>query len=384
MPRGKSTKVSELTEVEIEPQTPEGELMEFIDNLGPTGVTEISLYRIKDTGKQVFLEQGPPGQFTEQYVQSKFGGGDFMVRSRLNGKWFRSKNFSVEGTQKPFPGHNAMIQEAEIEKIKVRMQEAELAAQADRRDREQRMHELQLAMIQNQLTHSGNNNNNIADIISAVKSLKDMSSGQDEVYKSVERLFTLSAKLNDLKNGTAGGEGGGGWWDWLRPIATQAGTMLLPRVLPFLNNNGQMPQAPAPSPQTPPVAEVRTPADQAAIPPAVSEPAPAAGVDNPADDTETYLAQKRNALGFALAMARMNRTPEIYADMAVEQTETSGNPFTARFIAEIMKAETFDKWFAELQQLDPAVITQQNWFRIFYDYMRERVSGGAPDSEPEA
>ena len=382
MPRGKSTKVSELTEVEVEGQSPEGELMEFLENLGPSGISEISLYRIKDTGKQVFLEQGPPAQFTEQYVLTKFGGGDYMVRSRLNGKWFRSKNFSVEGMQLSSNGHSG-AQDQEIEKIKVRMQEAELAAQADRRDREQRMHELQLAMIQNQLNHGSNSNNNIADIISAVKSLKDMSSGQDEVYKSVERLFTLSAKLNDLKNGTAGGEGGGGWWDWLRPIATQAGTMLLPRVLPFLNN-GQVPPTPPPAPQTPPVAEVRAPTDQAAIAPAVPEPAPAAGVDNPADDTETYLTQKRDALSFALSMARMNRTPEIYADMAVEQTETSGNPFTARFIAEIMKAESFDKWFAELQQLDPAVITQQNWFRIFYDYMRERVSGGAPDSEPEA
>ena len=382
MPRGKSTKVSELTEVEVEGQSPEGELMEFLENLGPSGISEISLYRIKDTGKQVFLEQGPPAQFTEQYVLTKFGGGDYMVRSRLNGKWFRSKNFSVEGMQLSSNGHSG-AQDQEIEKIKVRMQEAELAAQADRRDREQRMHELQLAMIQNQLNHGSNSNNNIADIISAVKSLKDMSSGQDEVYKSVERLFTLSAKLNDLKNGTAGGAGGGGWWDWLRPIATQAGTMLLPRVLPFLNN-GQVPPTPPPAPQTPPVAEVRAPTDQAAIAPAVPEPAPAAGVDNPADDTETYLTQKRDALSFALSMARMNRTPEIYADMAVEQTETSGNPFTARFIAEIMKAESFDKWFAELQQLDPAVITQQNWFRIFYDYMRERVSGGAPDSEPEA
>lgn len=96
-----------------------------------------------------------------------------------------------------------------------------------------------------------------------------------------------------------------------------------------------------------------------------------------------YLAQKRDALLFALSMARMNRPAEVWVDLAIEQVETSGNPIMSRFMDEILKAETFDVWFAELQKLEPSVITQRGWFEVFFQAMRDSLNAKAGEPAEE-
>src|SRR5215467_11818229 len=76
--------------------TPEEmELNDFLDNLGPEGISEVHLYQILPTGKKLFVTSGSPAQFSELAVQTTYGAGDYIARAKLNGKWFRSKNFSV-------------------------------------------------------------------------------------------------------------------------------------------------------------------------------------------------------------------------------------------------------------------------------------------------
>ena len=72
-------------------------LDEFLDGLEAQGISQVWLYRVLPTGEYKFVTSGgPPSKFSEQYVQVTYGGGDYMVRSKLNGRWFRSKSFSVE------------------------------------------------------------------------------------------------------------------------------------------------------------------------------------------------------------------------------------------------------------------------------------------------
>jgi len=65
---------------EIEASAEEIELSDFLENLGPEGVTEVCLYRVLPTGKRVFVTSGPPSQFSELSVQQNHGAGDYIAR----------------------------------------------------------------------------------------------------------------------------------------------------------------------------------------------------------------------------------------------------------------------------------------------------------------
>lgn len=67
-----------LEEITATPE--EVELSDFLEGLGPQGISEVSLYRILPSGKQRFITSGPPGQFSELYVQGQFGEGDCRER----------------------------------------------------------------------------------------------------------------------------------------------------------------------------------------------------------------------------------------------------------------------------------------------------------------
>src|SRR5215471_4119428 len=120
-------KVTKMVPVETEIQqttvTPEEtELSDFLDGLGPQGVTEVKLYRVLTSGKQKFITSGPPAQFSEQYVQITFGEGDYMLRSRLNGAWYRSKNFSVEAPLGiAIQGNGSDMHNSELDRLKLEL-----------------------------------------------------------------------------------------------------------------------------------------------------------------------------------------------------------------------------------------------------------------------
>jgi hypothetical protein len=121
----------------------------FLEGLGPQGISEVSLYRILPSGKQRFITSGPPGQFSELYVQAQFGEGDYLARAKLNGHWYKSKSFSVEAapgtvaTPPAMPSHDA-----ELERLKAQIESQRLEMERERQSRELRNHELQLRMLE--------------------------------------------------------------------------------------------------------------------------------------------------------------------------------------------------------------------------------------------
>jgi hypothetical protein len=137
----RKTKVTKLMRVETEIQQPEAaspeetELSDFLDGLGPQGVTEVKLYRILPSGKQRFVMSGPPAQISEQYVQVTFAAGDYMVRSRLNGAWYRSKNFSVETPLGiAIQGKGSDMHNSELDRLKLELDAQRLRFEQHRRN----------------------------------------------------------------------------------------------------------------------------------------------------------------------------------------------------------------------------------------------------------
>lgn len=389
MPKAKAVKIGDVHLIDDEQPSEETELVSFLDNLGPSGVSECSLYRITPQGKQKFVTAGPPSQFTELFVQQQYGGGDYLIRAKLNSKWFRSKGFSVEGpainTHVGGDGGSELERiRADLEAQRLRLQEQSVQMETERRDREQRNHELQLALIQNRGESS---QSQIADMINGLKSLHDMSGTQEQSLTTLERSLGIIARITEIRAGTTGGDGGG-WLDWLKPVAGEVGKALIPRVLPFIAPAAAAPPAPpapapaAPAPPVPPamtpgLPEVRMESEEkpAADP---IEPAPPSG-----DPEKDFLIMKAQALAYIIPLARMNRDPEFYAALAVEQVETTSNPVIARFLTEIQTAESFAEWFKQLQAIESTIITSQRWFEVFFQSVRDVLTSKEEES-PEA
>src|SRR5262249_3602563 len=129
----------EVLQVEDLGATPEElELSDFIDGLGPQGISEVSLYRLLPTGKQRFITSGPPAQFSEQYVQAQFGEGDYLARAKLNGYWYKSKSFSVDAAPGSVVATPAVNHDGELERLKAQIESKRLEMERDRQAREQR------------------------------------------------------------------------------------------------------------------------------------------------------------------------------------------------------------------------------------------------------
>lgn len=389
MPKAKAVKLSDVTTITTEEQTAEeSELADFMDGLGPVGISEVNLYRVLPSGKQRFCTSGPAGQVTERWIQNTYGGGDFLVRAKLNGKWFRSKNVSIEGPpiDTYAPGY-LNPKDTDLERLKVdleaqrlRLQEQQAQMEHERQSREQRNHELQLALIEN-TRQTASPPVSVTDMITGLKSLKELSSGENEILSNMEKSLGIIERISNIRN-NGGDSGGGGWLDWLKPVATEAGKVLIPRLVPFLtpapgathpNGNGTPAPAaiaPAPSPAASPEPS------PAPAPQPIGDPPPMSPTPE-----EQYQFNKRQALDFILPIARMGREPGFWAESAIEQVEISNNGVIARFLDEIVKAESFDAWFTDLQTMEPTIITTRPWFELFFQSIRDVLSQKAEDSD---
>jgi hypothetical protein len=374
VPRGRARKFAEIeTDESPESKASELELTDFFDSIGPEGVSEVSLYRVlANNGKQKFICSGPPTQFTEAYIQATYGGGDYLLRARLDGKYYRSKMISVESPNLPngTNGTNGNHTD-ELERLRLQIQDQQVRMEAERQAALQRNHELMLAVVQHGNGGTATPQMSIADMVAAVKNLNDMGN-QGAIDAAIDRVFNLASKVQQLTNPQAA-SGEGSWWDWAKPVVQEAAKTILPKVLPFGN---AAPTAAPPMPPTIPQASAPTVHGPEQVP---TESQPAM-TDQERFDAE-FRAQKHEALAFALGMARLGRSPEFWADSAVEQVETTNNQITARFLAEIMQAENFGVWFADLEKIDPGVITQKGWFETFYQTVRETISAKAEPPE---
>src|SRR5215831_7907223 len=185
-------------EIEVSPE--EVELSDFLDGLGPQGISEVSLYRILPSGKQRFITSGPPSQFSEQYVQAQFGDGDYLARAKLNGRWYKSKSFSVEAA----PGTATAIppvipnHDAELERLKAQIESQRLEMERDRQAREQRNHELQLKMLEALGSRGSQSGPSLTELIAGVEALRNLA-GNGSGLSGFKELLEVADRMNALR-----------------------------------------------------------------------------------------------------------------------------------------------------------------------------------------
>ena len=358
------------------------ELEEFLDSLG-SGISEISLYRIDPNGKQKFVAAGPVSQFTESYVQQTYKGGDYVVRSRAGGRFYRSKLFSVEDP--PGTIESRQSPNAEIERLKAEIERQRLEMERDRQQREQRQHELFLESLRH--SHNGDSSAglspapvSIAELVGAVKSMRDMAAGGSNNLQEVlnQSLETIE-RINALRGGDNGA--GGAWWQTAISEIGRFAEKLIPFTPQIVSalappSNSAPPAGPIVSALVPPPLNTAPPAIAAALPVAAVPPEPvpvslppvSVSPQTPApapvssDDFSVY---KGQLVQLAIPLALAGSNPELYAELAFDQMR-KGDIGILRIFEELMAAKDFDAWFEEIEKLDPTVKTQRDWFSRFH------------------
>jgi hypothetical protein len=237
-----------LEEIEISPE--EVELSDFLDGLGPQGISEVSLYRILPSGKQRFITSGPPGQFSEQFVQAQFGDGDYLARAKLNGRWYKSKSFSVEATPGTTTAMPSMIpnHDAELERLKAQIESQRLEIERDRQAREQRNHELQMKMLEALGGHGNPAGPSLTELVAGIEALRNLSgngvglSGFKEVLEIADRIGALRGDSKEEDS----------WLSVLKSIAPEVAQAVTQIALArHAIPNGGAPHVPSPSKRNP-------------------------------------------------------------------------------------------------------------------------------------
>jgi hypothetical protein len=197
-----SRRERELEEPQVEDigATPEEvELSDFIDGLGPQGISEVSLYRLLPSGKQRFITSGPPAQFSEQYPQAQYGEGDYLAPAKLNGYWYKSKAFSVEAAPGTVTATPAVNHDAELERLKAQIESQRLEMEHDRQAREQRNHELQLKMLEAVGGRSNQAGPSLTEHIASVEALRNLA-GNGGGLTGFKEVLEIADRINAFRS----------------------------------------------------------------------------------------------------------------------------------------------------------------------------------------
>lgn len=353
--RDREEEPPQLEEIEISPE--EVELSDFLDGLGPQGISEVSLYRILPSGKQRFITSGPPGQFCEQHVQAQFGDGDYLARAKLNGRWYKSKSFSVEAAPGTATAIPPMIpnHDAELERLKAQIESQRLEMERDRQAREHRNHELQLKMLDALGSRGNQAVPSLTELIGGVEALRNLAgnggglSGFKEVLEIADRINTFRG---DSKEDS--------WLGILKSVAPEV-AQTVTQVLLARNGSrgGNTPHSSANVEAKP--AEATT-SDTVALPTAYDQVA----------------GQLRGLLDRLQSQVKAGLDP-IMAVETLVALEASGDPIAQLVLNAVEKSVTFESWLTWLRcQVGTGVVLEQQSV-MFLSKVFEAVKSLPPD-----
>jgi len=336
----------QIEEIEASPE--EVELSDFLDALGPQGISEVSLYRLLPSGKQRFITSGPPSQFSEQYVQAQFGEGDYLARAKLNGRWYRSKSFSVEAAPGTVtiptvvPNHDA-----ELERLKAQIEGQRLEMERDRQAREQRNHELQLKMLEALGGRGNQAGPSLTELIASVEALRNLA-GNGEGLAGFKEVLEIADRINGLRGNDKEDDSWLGILKSLAPELAQAVTQVLlarngsPGALP----NGGMTAVPA-KPEA-------TSVDTVPLPAAYDQVA----------------GQLRGLLERLQTQIKSGLDPNMAVEMLLT-LEQSNDPIAHLILNAVEKSSTFESWLTWLRsQVGGGLLIDQQTVRFSRKFLR--------------
>jgi hypothetical protein len=317
-----------LEEIEVNPE--EVELSDFLDGLGPQGISEVALYRVLPSGKQRFITSGPPSQFSEQYVQVQFGEGDYLARAKLNGRWYKSKSFSVE----PPPGTVAVgpsvrpSHDGELERLKAQIESQRLEMERDRQAREQRNHELQLKMLEALGAHGNQTGPSLTELIAGVEALRNLG-GNNVGLAGFKDVLEIADRISALRGDTKDED------SWLSVVKSVAPDMAQAVTQMLISRNG-----------TPGAMVATVTAPHTEVKPEVGS-----GLDSTGSMPTAYdqiAGQLRGLIERLQVQIKAGLDPA----MAVETLltlEANNDPIASLVLNAVTKSPTFESWFMWLR-----------------------------------
>jgi hypothetical protein len=335
-----------LEEIAASPE--EVELSDFLEGLGPQGISEVSLYRILPSGKQRFITSGPTGQFSELYVQAQFGEGDYLARAKLNGHWYKSKSFSVEAaagtvaTPQAMPNHDA-----ELERLKAHIESHRLEMERERQAREQRNHELQLKMLEALGGRGNQAAPSLTELISGVEALRNLA-GNGGGLAGFKEVLEIADRINALRGENKEDDSWLGLLKSVAPELAQTATQI------FLARNAPLGGTPAPGAMMPnngtPSIRAASEAKEVGEAPVIA-PLPTA--------YDQIGGQLRGLLERLQSQIKAGLEPEMAVDTLLA-LEASNDPIAHLVLNAVEKSATFESWLIWLRsQVGGGVVIEE-------------------------
>lgn len=332
MPRRKKTVIELEDEPEKETQieNAESDIENALKSV-PGGVTTIKLYRVlPQGGRPKFLTELSPEEFSESNVKEMYGGGSYKIRAqKSNGKWGVSM-FDIEGFPKKLKPTDMEEDPDEEEEETPAPQPQQVVQQTNSFDAFTMMKMMQAAEDRGE-----------ARMMKMLELMRPQQQSPDvtkQVFEIVEKIAPMMA----------GGDGGGSPW-------MMALTQFKEPILKIVDSIQIALQRPSVVPSGPP------PQVHAHVQPNPPQPKE--------DDMLKLLI--RQYLPVFINAARQNGSPDLYADMILEQIPQTMYPKLEQWLST-------SAWFEDVKSHDPIVIeAQAGWWNLLRASLLE---GMKPDA----
>src|SRR5262249_42645598 len=123
------------------------------------------------------------------------------ARAKLNGRWYKSKSFSVEAAPGSLPTALSIVpnhNDAELERLKAQIESQRLEMERERQSREQRNHELQLKMLEALGGRGNQAGPSLTELISSVEALRNLA-GNGGGLTGFKEALELADRINSLR-----------------------------------------------------------------------------------------------------------------------------------------------------------------------------------------
>jgi hypothetical protein len=365
-------RVRTITEEELPPEIDgsapiDEELLEletFFNEIGAGEDVRYKLYRVLKGGRRTWLEDGTPETFSEASIQESYGEGDYLIRAISGRHWMKSKQISIGAPRQSLQSSGSSEQ---VRALELRLRELELQAQQARESEMRRQHELSLKLIDSMGSRNvGPVGPTLNELIVGVRNLRDLGgNNHGTTIGSIKETLELVEQVNALRGEQPKEDDR--LLSVLKPILPELTRVFLPGLSAAGGHVGASTMSGQPALATGPNPEAASPAD-----------GPTATAQTLTD--EQFNAVKKQLIAYGIGLADAGRSPELYADMAIETCDVQRDPVSARVISEVVNAADFAAWFISIEKLEPATVTRRSWFEAFFNTVREIVAG---QNQPE-
>lgn len=342
MPRRKKTVIELEDEPEKETQieNAESDIENALKSV-PGGVTTIKLYRVlPQGGRPKFLTELSPEEFSESNVKEMYGGGSYKIRAqKSSGKWGVSM-FDIEGYPKKLKPTDMEEDPDDEEEETPNPTPQQVVQQPQQFDAFAMMRMMQAAEDRGE-----------ARMIKMLEMMRPQQQSPDvtkQVFEIVEKIAPMMA----------GGEGGGSPWmmalsQFREPIMKIVDSIHQAVSKPSFAASGPPPQVHANVQPNPP---------------------------QPKEEDMLKLLIRQYLPVFVNA-ARQNGSPDLYADMILEQIPQTMYPKLEQWLST-------PAWFEDVKSHDPIVIeAQAGWWNLLraslLEGMKPDASSLQPATDPE-